>query len=198
MNVGPYKGKVVTELIAKESPEVFVELGGYCGYSAILFGDALRKAGGKKYYSLELKPQFAAVSRKLLELAGLSDLITVIVGPAAEGLQGLKESQKMERIDMLFLDHHKPLYKSDLQAAENIGLIDVGTILAADNVIYPGNPEYLEYVRTSTDSNRICQYSSELINSFEPTGDIVSIHPFDSNVFKTYRAHANSGWSRNF
>ncbi len=61
MNVGPDKGKIVSDLIAEVKPEIVVELGGYIGYSSLLFGDAVRKAGGKHYYSLERNPEFAAV-----------------------------------------------------------------------------------------------------------------------------------------
>lgn len=33
MNVGDDKGRIVTELIADQKPQVMVELGGYIGYS---------------------------------------------------------------------------------------------------------------------------------------------------------------------
>ena len=46
MNVGEDKGSIVTNLIAEVKPQVMVELGGYVGYSCILFGDAVRRAGG--------------------------------------------------------------------------------------------------------------------------------------------------------
>jgi catechol O-methyltransferase len=55
-------------------------LGGYIGYSCILFGDAVRKAGGERYYSLEMNPEFAAVIMSLVDLAGLSGIVKVIVG----------------------------------------------------------------------------------------------------------------------
>ncbi len=43
INIGEHKGKIVTDLIAKVKPKVLVELGGYVGYSAILFADQMRK-----------------------------------------------------------------------------------------------------------------------------------------------------------
>lgn len=49
----------------------------------------------------------------------------------------------------MFLDHYKPLYVSDLQLCETLGLISEGSVMAADNVIKPGNPPYLKYVRMS-------------------------------------------------
>ena len=151
MNVGDDKGKIVTNLIAEVKPQVMVELGGYVGYSALLFGDAVRRAGGKRYYSLERNPEFAAVIMCLVELAGLSDIVKVVVGSSAESIQRLYDSQTIKKIDLMFLDHYKPAYTSDLKLCEQLGLIGPGSVLAADNVIKPGNPPYLEYVRSSVD-----------------------------------------------
>ncbi len=149
MNVGEYKGKIVTELIREVRPSTMIELGGYCGYSTILFSSAVRKAGGKKYYSLERSPKFARNIEVLVGFAGLGDLVEVIVGPSDEGLKNLHDEGKLERIDMMFLDHYKPAYTTDLKLCEELGLIKKGTVLAADNVIKPGNPPYLEYVRST-------------------------------------------------
>ena len=154
MNVGDDKGKIVTDLIAEVKPEVMVELGGYVGYSALLFGNAVRRAGGKKYYSLERNPEFAAVIMCLVELAGLSDVVKVIVGSSSESLQRLHDSRTVGRIDLMFLDHYKPAYTSDLKLCEHLNLVRPGSVLAADNVIKPGNPPYLEYVRSSVEEKR--------------------------------------------
>ena len=129
-------------------------MGGYVGYSAILFGNALRKAGGSKYLTLERNPEFAAVILSLVNLAGLSDVVQVIVGPSDTSLKRLHSQQLLSQIDLLFLDHYKPAYLPDLKLCEQLGLVRPGTILAADNVIKPGNPPYLEYVRSSPETKR--------------------------------------------
>lgn len=126
-----------------------MELGGYIGYSCILFADAQRKAGGKKYFSLERNPEFAAVISSLVDLAGLGDLVKVIVGPSDTAIKRLHSSGALKHIDLMFLDHYKPAYKTDLKLCEQLGLVTPGSVLAADNVIKPGNPPYLEYVRAS-------------------------------------------------
>jgi catechol O-methyltransferase len=154
MNVGQLKGKIVTDLIRETKPQIMIELGGYCGYSTILFGAAVRDAGGMKYYSLERSPKFAKNIESLVELAGLKDFIEVVVGPSNEGITTLHASG-LEKIDMMFLDHYKPAYTSDLKLCEHLGLIRKGTVLAADNVIAPGNPPYLEYVRSSVEEKKL-------------------------------------------
>ena len=151
MNVGEDKGRIVTDLIAEVKPQTMVELGGYVGYSCILFGDAVRRAGGKRYYSLERNPEFAAVIGSLIDLAGLSDVVKVVVGSSDQSILRLFQEGKLsDGIDLMFLDHYKPAYTTDLKLCEDLGLIKPGrTVLAADNVIKPGNPPYLEYVRSS-------------------------------------------------
>jgi catechol O-methyltransferase len=154
MNVGEDKGRIVTDLIHEAKPEIMLELGGYCGYSTILFANAQRAAGGKRYYSLERSPKFAKVIKTLVGIAGLSDFVEMVVGPSNEGIRILLVAGKVKKIDMMFLDHYKPAYTTDLKLCESLGLIQKGTILAADNVIKPGNPPYLEYVRSSVEEKR--------------------------------------------
>ena len=85
----------------------------------------------------------------LADLAGLGDIVKVVVGSSDESLARLYESGTLKHIDLMFLDHYKPAYTTDLKLCEELGLITPGSVLAADNVIKPGNPPYLEYVRSS-------------------------------------------------
>nr|DBA07240.1 TPA_exp: O-Methyl transferase [Ascochyta fabae] len=151
MNVGEDKGRIVTDLIADVKPKTMVELGGYVGYSCVLFGAAVRKAGGQRYFSLERDPAFAAVIMSLVDLAGLSDVVKVIVGSSDESIARLYQTGQLKHIDLMFLDHYKPAYTTDLKLCEELGLITEGSVLAADNVIKPGNPPYLKYVRSTVE-----------------------------------------------
>ena len=69
---------------------------------------------------------------------------------------------------MMFLDHYKPAYTTDLKLCETLGMISKGTVLAADNVIQPGNPPYLKYVRSSVQEKRMAltQESAKDTESF--------------------------------
>ena len=154
MNVGVDKGEIVCGLIRQQKPQIMVELGGYIGYSAIMFGECMRNLGGQRYYSLERNPEFAAVILSLADLAGLSDIVRVVVGPSSDSIRRLHQQKTLSQIDLMFLDHYKPAYTTDLKLCENLGLISPGSVLAADNVIKPGNPPYLEYVRSDVDRKR--------------------------------------------
>ncbi|PWY71718.1 S-adenosyl-L-methionine-dependent methyltransferase [Aspergillus heteromorphus CBS 117.55] len=159
MNVGESKGAIVTKEIQDRNPTIMVELGGYIGYSAILFGSTLKQMQTqrqtqpptnnqqkKTYISLELNPNFAHVARTLVQLAGLDDIVEIMVGPCRQSLRRLKERYPDGGIDMFFLDHAKVAYANDLKLAEELGLVRPGTVVLADNVVSPGNPEFLEYV----------------------------------------------------
>lgn len=154
MNVGEDKGKIVTQAISERRPQTMVELGGYIGYSCILFGAAVRDAGGKRYWSLERNPEFAAVISSLVDLAGLSDIVKVAVGPSDASIRRLHTSGELQHVDMMFLDHYKPAYTTDLKLCEELKLVTPGSVLCADNVIEPGNPPYLDYVRSTCEEKR--------------------------------------------
>lgn len=128
--------------------------------------------------------------RTLVALAGLDDIVEVVVGQSSESIKTMFGIQTAgNKVDMLFLDHHKPMYIQDLKICESLGVVGQGTVLVADNVIYPGNPQYLKYVRSSVEEKRTAfsqeveesqmgnpnlEYKSELKESFEPSGEPVS------------------------
>lgn len=151
INIGWDKGAKVAELIKQEKPAVLVELGGYVGYSAILFGDALRQATGSgkkgKILSIEFDPLISSIAMNLIDLAGLSDVVKVVVGSASDTLKRLKASGDLERIDFLFLDHVEDLYMQEFKLCEELNLLPSGSLVVADNVLRPGAPEYRKYVR---------------------------------------------------
>jgi catechol O-methyltransferase len=107
-----------------------------------------------RYYSLEMNPEFGAVIMSLVDLAGLSDIVKVIVGRSDMSLARLHSAGTLKHIDLLFLDHYKPAYVTDLKLCEELKLITPGSVLVADNVIKPGNPPYLAYVRSSVQEKR--------------------------------------------
>ncbi|KAJ6020173.1 catechol O-methyltransferase 2 [Penicillium canescens] len=154
MTVGGPKGKIMTDLIDKLKPKTMIELGCYVGYSAILFGEAVRRNGGERYLSLELNPEWGAIANMLIEVAGLRDFVRVLVGRSDVSLNKLHQSGEVTKIELMFIDHYKPAYTTDLKLCEHHGMIVPGSVLAADNVIRPGNPPYLEYVRSSVEQKR--------------------------------------------
>ncbi len=142
MNIGPEKGPLVRELLAKlPSDARILELGAFCGYSAILLATTLGPEG--RITSIEKSSAAATASAANVAHAGLSDRVEVIHGSSSEVIPTLEGP-----FDLVFLDHWKDLYKPDLESIEKSGLLRPGSIVVADNVgkVFGAEP-YLEYVR---------------------------------------------------
>lgn len=111
------------------------------------------KEGEKiRLYSLELDPLIASIAMSLVNLAGLGDIVEIIVGSSAHTLQRLHNQNILQKgmVDIIFLDHAEELYKPDLELCEKLGFVDKkGCHVIADNVVCPGAPEYRKYVRSN-------------------------------------------------
>jgi catechol O-methyltransferase len=110
ISIGVDKSKILGDIIDQTKPKVVVELGGYLGYSALLFGDKLKQIHGKdsrvKVWSLEFEPRFADIMREIISLAGLDDIVTVVVGSGDDSLRKLNASGDLENIDLLYVLFH--------------------------------------------------------------------------------------------
>ncbi|KAJ3071475.1 hypothetical protein HK102_006428 [Quaeritorhiza haematococci] len=60
---------------------------------------------------------------------------------------------------MFFIDHWKDRYLPDLKLIEEKKLLRKGSVIIADNTIYPGTPDYLAYIRAHP------QFESKTIES---------------------------------
>ncbi|TEA23402.1 hypothetical protein DBR06_SOUSAS910065, partial [Sousa chinensis] len=145
MNVGDKKGQIVDTVLREQRPSVLLELGAYCGYSAVRMARLLLP--GARLLTIELNPDYAAITQQMVDFAGLQDRVTVVVGASEDIIPQLKKKYDVDTVDMVFLDHWKDRYLPDMLLLEECGLLRKGTVLLADNVICPGTPEFLEYVR---------------------------------------------------
>lgn len=177
MNIGSNKGALVTSLIAERKPSTFIELGVYVGYSAVLFGDAVRANGGKKYIGIENNPEMAAVANQLVDLAGLRDFSQIIVGSSNEVLLELiRERKEITQVEMLMLDHWQELYRPDTWLLEELGVLVPGvSVLVADNIIMPGAPDYREWMEATPEKKK------QLLKKL----DVGSLHPNPEVVYET-------------
>ncbi|XP_062942706.1 catechol O-methyltransferase-like [Cynocephalus volans] len=148
MNVGDKKGQIMDAVVREYQPSVLLELGAYCGYSAVRMGRLL--GPGARLLTIELNPDFAAITQRVLDFAGLQDRVTVLVGASQDIIPQLKKKYDVDTLDMVFLDHWKDRYLPDTILLEEHGLLRKGTVLLADNVICPGTPDFLAHVRGSS------------------------------------------------
>uniref|UniRef100_A0A8D1T9I2 Catechol O-methyltransferase n=2 Tax=Sus scrofa TaxID=9823 RepID=A0A8D1T9I2_PIG len=145
MHVGRKKGQIVDTVVQEKRPSVLLELGAYCGYSAVRMARLLLPSA--RLLTIELNPDNAAIAQQVVDFAGLQDRVTVVVGASQDIIPQLKKKYDVDTLDMVFLDHWKDRYLPDTLLLEECGLLRKGTVLLADNVICPGAPDFLAHVR---------------------------------------------------
>ncbi|OJJ38800.1 hypothetical protein ASPWEDRAFT_48943 [Aspergillus wentii DTO 134E9] len=179
MNIGAVKGEFITGIIAERKPSVMIELGGYIGYSAVLFGDTVRQNGGKQFLSIEKNPEMAAVANQIVELAGLRDYVRIVVGASDEVLRELiTETKEIETVELIFIDHWQELYRPDLWLLEELQVLKPGkSVLLADNIIMPGAPVYREWILATPQEKRDIVSKSD-VGALKPNPNLV----YDSRV----------------
>ncbi|XP_022083532.1 catechol O-methyltransferase-like [Acanthaster planci] len=159
MHVGDKKGAIVRKLVQQLAPKTCLEIGTYCGYSAVLMASVLPV--GSRYITLEPREELVNIARQFVKLAGadVNTKITIVGRRSEDVIPTLRESLLVDTLDFVFMDHWEEFYVRDLKLLESHGLLKKGTVILADNVIHPGAPDYLEYVQSSE------KYHTELIHS---------------------------------
>eukprot|EP00939_MAST-03C_sp_MAST-3C-sp1_P002920 g2920.t1 len=159
MFVGEEKGQILDAEIRKlKTGACVLELGTFIGYSSLRIGKALMsKNGGEeeacaKLVSLEPNREAADIAKKIVSFAGLDSIVEIrnetSLDYVRSSVHRKQEGKKSTSFDLVFLDHLKDLYLRDVRILETVKMIKRGTVLVADNVIFPGCPDYLRHVRT--------------------------------------------------
>lgn len=66
-------GQIVDAVIREYKPSLVLELGAYCGYSAVRMARLLPPGG--RLLTMEMNPDYAAITKQMLEFAGLQDKV---------------------------------------------------------------------------------------------------------------------------
>lgn len=96
--------------------------------------------------SIELSAFHANIAREMIEYAGLTDLVDVVEGTVTTALQEHMRLKGITQFDFVFLDHAKEHYLSDLKYLLQNNMIAVGGVIVADNVVFPGAPDFHKFV----------------------------------------------------
>ncbi len=150
MNVGDEKGEILDGAVRRVRPRRLLELGTYCGYSALRMVRVM--PSDARLYSIELNPVNAEIARRIWDHAGVGDRVTVVVGHLGDGgstLERLRAEYGFTNgsIDFTFIDHDKAAYLPDLERILSQRWLRPGSVVVADNVKFPGAPEYRAYMK---------------------------------------------------
>ena len=83
INVGDEKGKILDRAVERTQPRLLLELGTYCGYSALRMARVMPREA--RLYSVEFNTANAEIARCILAHAGVDAKVTVIVGTLGDG-----------------------------------------------------------------------------------------------------------------
>ena len=148
VNIGDEKGELLDAAVRRADPRLVLELGTYCGYSALRIA---RQAPAARVFSVELSDANAEVARRIWAHAGVADRVTCVVGTVGDGGVTLDRLQSEHgfapaAVDVVFIDHDKDAYLDDLISIVGRDWLHPGSIVVADNVGFPGSPKYRAYM----------------------------------------------------
>jgi catechol O-methyltransferase len=148
INVGDEKGQILDNALHQKKPRRILELGTYCGYSALRMAIAAPDA---QIVSIEFSEANASIANRILKYAGVADRITIVVGTLGDGgatAGKLRDDFRASEdpFDFVFIDHDKDQYLPDLELLLAEGMLALQCIAVADNVKFPGAPKYLAYM----------------------------------------------------
>lgn len=129
MAAGPVQGKLLEFVCAMLKPKRVLEIGTFCGYSAICMAKAL-PAGGH-LTTIEADPECEDVIKNFVEKAGLSDRVTLIMGDAKQVIGTLDGD-----FDLVFIDADKVSYPYYYEQV--LPKVKSGGFIMADNVLWDG------------------------------------------------------------
>lgn len=159
------------DFIARHSDELYnghikafvaVDLGTYCGYSALVMcnaiksmlieleatGDARAKYVKFEVITTEVSSKLINVAQSIFRLGKMDKFVTPVLVKDGNSLSGVLKNHGTAKINFLLLDHSKSLYLTDLKDLETHGFLGAGSYVAADNVVFNRLDSYRDHMAT--------------------------------------------------
>lgn len=131
MSIGEDQGRLMRLLVELIGGRNVVEVGTFTGTSALWLARGVGPAGSVTCF--EVDPKVIEVARTAWREAGVEERITVVLGPALDGLRALPADRS---IDLAFIDADKGSYRA--YAEELLERIRPGGLLLVDNTLWGG------------------------------------------------------------
>ncbi|HCE47339.1 MAG TPA: methyltransferase [Prevotellaceae bacterium] len=135
MASGHLQGCFLRMVVQMIRPHRILEIGTYTGYSALCMASALTDNG--KIVTYEINDELEDFTRTRLEQSPWAEHIEFRIGDV------LKDLDKSERFDMIFIDGNKRQYKEYYEMSLNV--LEDGGFILADNTLWDGHVVDSEY-----------------------------------------------------
>jgi O-methyltransferase len=138
MAVSRSEGQLLHALVKEAGARTVVEIGTYRGYSGIWIALALHETGGR-LVTYEIDPDHAAIARENFRRAGVSELVTIVLGDAHAELP-----KSTGAVDLAFIDADKEGYLDYLEKL--LPRVRIGGLIVADNANMSGAEPFRDAV----------------------------------------------------
>lgn len=140
MQIAPEQGAFMELLARLIGAQRGIEVGTFTGYSSLSLARGLGEHG--RLLCCDVSEEWTSIARRHWDRAGVSDRITLAIGPAADTLRALPTDAVY---DLAFIDADKPGYVTYYE--EIVARLRPGGVILVDNVLWrggvadPGNDE---------------------------------------------------------
>ena len=147
-------GTFSTDADRKGGRFTVLDVGTYCGYSALLLASTIKEFAPNldfQIISTEINPKHIGVANRMIRLGKMEEHITIVQTGSVETALS-EHAGPCSAVDFVFFDHAKNEYLRDLQRLETSGYVKTGSYVCADNVIVSeALLDYREYVEDLED-----------------------------------------------
>ena len=165
--------KLLQQLTTENQPKKILEIGTAIGYSGIVM---LTSSPEAQLNTIEMDEKSAEMARQNFIQAGVYDRVNLFVGDAKEIV-----TQLTGKYDFIFLDGPKGQYDCFLPYL--IDVLEVGSLLVCDNVLYKGLVEHVpehrhKHITIARNLNRFLDdlnNDNRLTTRLHRTGDGVTV-----------------------
>lgn len=146
--VGRLKGKT-----SDVAPSVIVEFGTFLGYSAVRMASVVGR--GSRIITMESDPEVACLAMNFVEFSGVDADIDIRIGPCEDVVPRLRDTVGARSVGLVYMDHNQMTYHEDVAQLIDHDLLSQGSLLVASQLLKPGAPMLLWYLRQAELAGRL-------------------------------------------
>jgi predicted O-methyltransferase YrrM len=134
LQIAPEQGQLLAMLTRLIGARQTIEVGTFCGYSALWVALALPDDG--KVIACDVNAEWTAIGRRYWQEAGVAGKIDLRLAPGSETLEALEAAGGTGQYDLVFIDADKGGYADYYERA--LRLLRRGGLIVLDNTLWSG------------------------------------------------------------
>jgi caffeoyl-CoA O-methyltransferase len=138
MQIAPEQGALMQVLVKALKVRFALEVGVFTGYSSTATALAVKQVHGEegRLTACDISADFVERARAYWRAAGVENIITARIGPAAQSLRELIDEGRAGHFDLMFIDADKTGY--DTYYELGLRLLRSGGMILIDNMLWSG------------------------------------------------------------